>query len=59
MSDFNSYCENHLIKVFQYKYIQKQIRPYHKVDQGQPRIISQTYIVEPTSTMIHTCTKSL
>ena len=24
MSDFHSYCENHLIKVFQYKYIQKQ-----------------------------------
>ena len=44
MSDFYSYCENHLIKVFQYKYIQKQIWPCHKVDQGQPRIIGQTYI---------------
>ena len=41
-------------RFFQYKYIQKIIWPCRKVDQGQLRITSQTHIVNPTSTMLHT-----
>ena len=34
-------------------YIQEHIWPYRKVNYGIPRIISQTYIEEPTSTMLY------
>ena len=44
--------KNNLSKKFQFKCIRKHIWPWHKVGQGQPRIIIWTNIAGPTSPML-------
>ena len=51
---FNSYGKMNFSIFFPYKCIRHQIRPCHKVGQGQPRIIICANLVGPTSPMLHT-----
>ena len=51
---FNSFQKINFSKIFAFRCIMKQIWPWRKLGQGQPRIIISTNLVGPTFLMLHT-----